>query len=368
MPDNIGRLADGRASFAFRGDRADIWHRKGNQYSDTWTLDDWALHSGLNFIAAKVPAIADMRVLPPTWDHALEGDGLQRAKGRHFIVRTDSGHILSPGTVSDQYQIVQPFQVLDWFQRYCGVDDAFQLDVAGALHGGEVIWASAVYNGPMDVAGERHKARLLMTTSFDGSGATVNRGCVTRVVCNNTLDAALGETSPTTVRTRHNTAWDAEKVGNELAAIVASFHSFKAMGEAMARVHWSNDQVSRLFKSVLSIDPAAQPADVSKAKMNKFEELVACYHTGVRHEGLQANTPWAAIQGITRYADHARTGMRGTDGTADGLADMRFASGVVDATGFGSRMKASAIRIIDDLMDGALRAAADKAKAAALAL
>ena len=39
--------------------------------------------------------------------------------------------------------------------RYISVDDRFQLDVAGSLKGGAVIWATAKFNGDIDIAGDR---------------------------------------------------------------------------------------------------------------------------------------------------------------------------------------------------------------------
>ena len=50
---------------------------------------------------------------------------------------------------------------------------------------------TATTRNPPSVANLRVRiwvARVLMTTTFDASGATVNRGTVIRTVCSNTLD------------------------------------------------------------------------------------------------------------------------------------------------------------------------------------
>jgi phage/plasmid-like protein (TIGR03299 family) len=344
MSHNIGTMADGRSSMAFRGSRDDIWHRLGNQHQDGWTVDDWAKNSGLDWEAHKCPAF--VQTLLPNLD-------MIRVPERHFICRADNGHVLSPGAVTDRYQIVQPRAVLDWFEQYVAVDPRFQLDVAGSLHGGEMIWATAVFNGDQKVAGEDHKARLLMSTTFDGSGATINRGCVTRVVCNNTLDAALAEKIPTTVRTRHNAKFYPVEVGKELATIVQSFDRFKAMGDALAAVHFTDVDVSRFFKLTLDIDPKDKPEEISTRKRNQFDQMVQAYQVGTRREGLDPRTGWAMLNAVTRYADHDRS-VRGSDGTPNSLVTQRFGSAVLDSSGSGALMKAHAVQLLDDMTDGDL--------------
>jgi phage/plasmid-like protein (TIGR03299 family) len=346
MSDNIGTMRDGRASFAFRGDRNDIWHRKGNQHDPSWSVDDWAKHSGLDFQAVKVPAYADMSSIPGL----SYGAGMHRVDTRHFIARSDNGHILSPQSVTDRYQVVQPREVLDWFQQYVAVDPRFQLDTAGALHSGEVIFATAVFNGETDVAGSKHKMRLLMSTTFDGTGSTINRGCATRVVCNNTLDVALLEREGGIVRTRHNTKFNAAQVGKELATIAAGFAKFKAMGEAMAATHFNETDVSAFFKLTLDIDLKAKPDDLSTRKMNQYKELYGCYRVGTRQENLEPNTAWSMLQAVTRYTDHNRS-VKGDP------QESRFASSVVDRTGAGSLMKANAVMLLDEMSDHKLLAA-----------
>lgn len=359
MSHNIGTMSDGRRSFAFRGDRNDIWHRLGNQHDPAWTVEDWAKNSGLNYRAIKLPALVDLSQL------GLPGVGGMRehesVRSRWFVCRDDNGHVLSPGAVTDRYEIVQPSDVLNWFDQYVAVDKRFQLDTAGALHSGELIFATAQFNGAFDVAGSAHKARLLMTTTFDGTGSTINRGCMTRVVCNNTLDAALLEKDGGVVRTRHNTKFDAKAVGAELARIAQGFASYKAMGEAMAEQVLTQAQVSEFFKATLDIDPKAQPSDISKRKMNQFEQLLDCYHLGTRREDLQPNRGWSALQAVTRYADHSRSVKNGNSDATE----VRFTTSVVDSTATGARMKSKAVAYLNDLSDGELLRAVETATAVA---
>ncbi len=327
----------GKPAIAFRGDRKDIWHRFGDQHQYGWTIHDWQKHAGLDWTAIKVPALADMSALD-----MLGGPlGHCQVDGDRYVVRSDNGHVL--GHCSDRYQPVQPCEVLDWFEKYCSVDGRFQLDVAGALKKGEIIWATATYNGDLIVAGDKHVPRLLMTTTFDGTGSTINRATMTRVVCNNTLDCALADKQKSIVRTRHSTKFDAARVGSELATIAKGFDAYKAMGEAMAGHHMATQDISRFFKACLDIPFDAKQTDISTRKLNQYQEINQSYGATVR-DGAERNTAWSAFNAFTRYIDHERS-TRG-DGEA---AERRFTSSVVDMAGSGTALKGRAVAVLEGM-------------------
>lgn len=328
-------MKDGKASIAFLGNRNDIWHRMGQEMNDGMSIETWAKEAGLDWEAAKMPAY---------FFNAGDND-FNKVDGMSHIVRKDTQVAL--GYVTSRYKIVQPKELLEWFQKYIGVDDNFKLDVAGCLKSGEIIWATAKYNGDITVAGDIHKARLLMTTTFDGTGSTINKMTMTRVVCNNTLDAALA-TGGTTVKTVHSAKFDAKAVGEQLAKLASSVAAFKEMGDAMGRVHMAENQVKNLFNKLLKIDPKDgvnyQNSDneLSTRKAGQFNQLIDAYNDTVQ-EGTEPNTAWCALNAVTRYVDHMR-GTRVTEGMSEG--DAKFI-----ATQFtsGAKMKGDAVKMLKEL-------------------
>ena len=361
MAHNID-TSTGRAAIAFQGSRNDIWHRLGQEAQPDWTAAQWAAAAGLDWQAVKVPALADLTNLTNLELKAgafIHVPDFRKVEGDRYVVRSDNGHVL--GHVSDRYQPVQPSEVLDWFQRYIKIDSRFRLDVAGALKQGEIIWATATYNGDIDVAGDKHTARLLMTTTFDGTGSTINRATMTRVVCNNTLDCALADKQKSLVRTRHSTRFDAAKVGAELATIAQGFASYRAMGEAMASHAMTAGDIGRCFKAILEIPFDAKPDEVSTRKKNQYSELSQAF-TATRHERGESlgsgGTAWTALNAVTRYIDHER-GTRNDNGNPH---EARF---VAAQFGSGAQMKAKAIQVLDEMCDGdLLKAVADATQAA----
>ena len=295
MSHNID-FSNNQANIAFLGDRKDIWHKLGQEMKPGMSTEEWARCAGLDWEAVKVPVIPALA--GERFDHIDAAHRFLPAPNRKAIVRSDTGACLGIG--SDGYEPHQPKEVLDWFDRYIHVDDRFQLDVAGSLRGGAVIWATAVYRDALSVAGDKHIARVLMTTTFDASGATINKGTMTRVVCNNTLDGALAD-KRCEIRTRHNTKFDAARVGKELAAIAQGFAQYKKLGDALAQNEMAREEVSLFFKQCLDIPFDAKKDDVSTVKLNQFAALNAAYKTTVA-EG--ATGAWAALNAITRWVDH----------------------------------------------------------------
>jgi phage/plasmid-like protein (TIGR03299 family) len=325
-------MTNGRANIAFVGSRNDVWHRLGQEMSPGMSIDQWSKAAGLDWTAVKVRAIAALE--GSQFDHINAGDRFRKVEERNFVVRSDNGHPL--GFVSDRYQPVQPRDVLEWFDRYIAVDDRFSLDVAGSLKSGEIIWATATFNGALDVAGDRHVARVLMTTTFDGSGATINQGTMTRTVCNNTLNVSLAD-KRAVVKTRHNTRFDAARVGKELAQIAQGFAQYKAIGDTLAQNEMAKEEVSNLFKSLLEIPFDSKWADVSTRKQNQFRDMSDAYRASVR-EGAPDGSAWAALNAITRYVDHDRS----TRGGA-GEDEARFVSAQF---GSGAALKAQAVELL----------------------
>jgi phage/plasmid-like protein (TIGR03299 family) len=332
MAHNIDQ-SNGRDNFAFRGDRNDIWHRLGTQILDTDTAEEIQAKAGLLWEAVKVPLWANISGLGLT---GTDGNPLRGIKiPQVAIVRSDTGAAL--GVATDTYQPHQPQEIFDWFKRYLSVDKRFVLDTAGSLKGGQIIWAQAKFSNDMTIAGDKHAARLLMTTSFDTTAATINKATLCRVVCNNTLDAAVADGGKSVVRTRHNTKFDPAKVGAELARIAEGFDTYKGMAEAMAKTELSLGETANFFKAVLDIPFDVKQDEVSARKLNQFSALNAAYQQTLR-EGTQPKTAWTALNAVTRYVDHSKTTRGGASSDEARVLSSQFGSGAA--------LKAKAVQLL----------------------
>jgi phage/plasmid-like protein (TIGR03299 family) len=318
MTHNID-MTNNRANIAFLGSRNDVWHKLGQEMISGMTMEQWQAAAGLDWSAVKVPAIADCTAI---------GFGHRTINDRSFIVRSDNGSMLGYVSGEDEargYKIVQPHDVLSWFADYIAVDSRFEVDTAMSLKGGALICATAKFNGDSSVLGEAHKARLLMTTSFDASYSTTNNMTMTRVVCNNTLDVALTD-KDAFVKTRHSTKFNADKVARELANMAQSIESYKAMAEAMVAVQLTNNDIAAFFRACLDIPMEATREDISTKRANQFEALGESYQKTLQ-QGTEHNTAWAAFNAVTQYADHDKTTRNGNSPEEARFLSSQFGSG-----------------------------------------
>lgn len=331
-------MTNSRANIAYLGSRQDVWHKLGQEMPEGANLDTWIKEAGLDWNVEQFPI------------HAHDGATAYPCDGWLASVRSDTK--LTLGIGSERRKEVQPRSVVEWFDQYVKHDDRFKLDVLGSLDGGRVVWGTAKFNGDMQVAGDTHTARLLMTTAYDGTMSTINRATMTRVVCRNTMNTALADKEKSVIRTRHSTTFDAARVGKELGVIVQGFAAYKSMGDAMALKHLDDDKIVNMFRAMLDIKPEETSKDLSKRKLNQFDDLSRCYQQTCNE--TDKGTAWSALNAVTRYVDHNRS-TRGTGNSAD---ESRFISAQFGA---GAAMKQKAVQYLDDLCDGdLLRAVAEK--------
>jgi phage/plasmid-like protein (TIGR03299 family) len=104
-------------------------------------------------------------------------------------VRTDTNNVL--GVVGKDYEIIQNSDAFSFFDAIVG-GDGIQYETAGALGKGERIFVTAKLPSYIKVGNDDLiEQYLFLTTSHDGYGSITAAFTPIRIVCNNTLNAAL---------------------------------------------------------------------------------------------------------------------------------------------------------------------------------
>ena len=166
---------NGKVSFAARGEKA--WHGLGQYVSEAMTSEQAIELGGLNYTVEKRPLYA------PGWEGTMV-----EAEGHYGNVRTDTNEIL--GIVKGRYKIVQNKDAFGFFDAIIDQGEAI-FETAGALGKGERIFVTAKLPEDMLVHGERVEKYIMLTNSHDGTSTIIAGFTPIRVVCNNTLTAAL---------------------------------------------------------------------------------------------------------------------------------------------------------------------------------
>lgn len=166
------------------------WHCLGQIVEGYPTSTEALRLAGLDFEVAKLPNI-----------HRLPAGAETVSDSSFFTYRTDNGAILGDKLGAD-YKIVQNTDAFSFFDEIVG-GDGIQYETAGALGKGERIFITAKLPGYIRVGSDDLVEKyLFLTTSHDGSGSITAAFTPVRIVCQNTLNAAL-HNSTNAVKIRH---------------------------------------------------------------------------------------------------------------------------------------------------------------------
>ena len=206
----------GRAAIAYAGEAP--WHKLGQQLTPGASIETWTREAGLAYTVLESPVLYRTGA-------ATEPEMF---KGRKVLHRSDTGGALA--VVSDSYHVVQPAEVMGFFEKLVELG-GFQLETAGVLSYGRRVWGLArVNDGAEIIGGDVVRPYVLLGTSYDGTMATVAKFTSVRVVCHNTITAALG--SGEAVRVLHSERFDADRVRQDLGIVAGAWDRFLKIGRA----------------------------------------------------------------------------------------------------------------------------------------
>jgi phage/plasmid-like protein (TIGR03299 family) len=236
--------------------------------------------------------------------------------GKFVNVRQDTGVPL--GIVGANYEVVQNKDAFTFFDSIVGKKEAL-FETAGALFEGQRIFISAKLPDYIKVAkDDLIEKYLFLTTSHDGSGSIIGAFTPVRVVCNNTLNAALtglkNSTGPI-VRLRHTTSVkerleEAHKlmgITNQLAT------EMQEIFITMSKKKIVEKQLTHLIVATLKSKEylnkiwIGDPKDVSTRMKNQVTEIVTYAKTNESQQMASTDgTVFGAYNAITGYFQNVK--------------------------------------------------------------
>lgn len=228
------------------------------------------------------------------------------------LYRSDTQAPLS--VVSKRYNVVQPHEVLNFYQDLVQAG-RFELETAGVLKGGRKLWALAKTGQGMRLNGsDTVKFYLLLTTSCDGALCTTTQFTSLRVVCNNKLQMALNDKADS-IKVPHSTKFNPEYVKEVLGLGLANRDLFQRNIHEQSHRSVSPAEAILLFSDLIN-DPTDDDGNIALSRpTKKLQELYQ--GTGMGSELASAkNTVWGLVNAVTEYIDHYRRA-RGQDKRLD---------------------------------------------------
>jgi phage/plasmid-like protein (TIGR03299 family) len=241
------------------------WHGLGQIISDYPNSAEALTYAGLGYKVEK-------RNL---YTHYEDGNPLPDIKVPDFYatMRMDNGEVL--GVVGKDYQVVQNVEAFSFFDAIVGGRDGILYETAGALGKGERIFITAKLPDYIKVGrNDCIEKYIFLTTSHDGFGSIQIAFTPVRIVCRNTLNAAL-DNQVNGIRIRH-TASAAEKlkeahrflgISNQLSG------ELETIFNRWSRVKISDTELKRLVE--LAMVPNKETCE--KLKVGRAEQLSANY-------------------------------------------------------------------------------------------
>jgi len=166
---------NGQWAFAAKGEKA--WHGLGQYVQEAMSAEEAIKLGGLDYTVEKRPLFIQ-----------APDQSLIEVPGHFSNVRTDTNAPL--GVVKSRYTIVQNKDAFGFFDSIIEQGEAI-FETAGALGQGERIFITAKLPEDMIVRGERVEKYIMLTNSHDATTTIIAGFTPIRVVCNNTLTAAL---------------------------------------------------------------------------------------------------------------------------------------------------------------------------------
>lgn len=310
MAHNIN-ITNGKASFASKKELA--WHKLG-QVVDAMTSREAIELGGLNYEVGLSELTAKVRPLKmeDTFDVenvVREGKGAAarfneviEVPGNYATYRKDTNQVF--GVVGSRYEVLQNIEAFDFMDSLVQ-DRALEYETVGALGQGEKVFMTAKLPSKLMVNNEDIDKYLLLTMAHDGSGAIQVMFTPIRVVCNNTLTAALRGGNKVSIRHTKNAREKLELSKKILGIVDVQSTQLEEVFNRMADKRMEDRQIEDLILKAFDFTKG-EDGKISTRAANIAENVLEYYETGVGQATIRG-TAWGAYNAITGYQQNVQS-------------------------------------------------------------
>jgi phage/plasmid-like protein (TIGR03299 family) len=229
-------------------------------------------------------------------------------------IRTDTEQVL--GVVGKDYEIVQNINAFEFFDAIVGGGDGILYETAGALGKGERIFITAKLPGYIRVGKDDFiEQYLMLTTSHDGFGSITAAFTPVRVVCRNTLNAAMRNHS-NAIKIRHTaSANDRLKQAHTLMGISSNLGAeLQGLFNQWSQVRITDKEVKKLIqiamapnREVLKNLEAGKDDELSTTYTNMVDKVYEyALSSPTQQMETTAGTVFGAYNAVTGYFQNVR--------------------------------------------------------------
>lgn len=273
------------------------WHKEGVAVPELATTADAIKVAGLDWTVEKRPIFFESK------QGATDGDKVE-IPNTFATIRTSDEKPL--GVVGKDYTPWQQVDAFAFIDELIGPGKAC-IETAGSLNDGKKVWMLVKLPGQMRIMGDDMVNKyLLVANGHDGVFNAVVGPTGIRVVCNNTLTAAVnGSSQWFTVQHRKGIAKNMIALAKLLKTLDKSFDDSCETFQGFAGTRFSDVQARNFFSATYSGEVreclrAGRKWAGQDKLMNIFETGMGMDLPGVR------GTLWAAYNAVTEFEDYTR--------------------------------------------------------------
>jgi phage/plasmid-like protein (TIGR03299 family) len=290
---------DGRVEFACNVNNGRAWHKQGVEVKGNMTVEQALIAANLDWKVEKIPALSsfDLRPIP----------------GAHVVIRKDNNNPL--GVVGDRYNAINNTEAFSFFNKVMG-DTSSVIDAAGALGQGEKVFMIAKLPESFEVRGnDKVEQYLLVSNSHNGTSTLQVTFTAIRVVCQNTLTAAL-RGNKGFVNIRHSKGAEAkfQAAIKTLQAQSEYWKSLKQYCTAFAEKDVTSVEVGSFLESMfptkkVTIDENGTETVEDKKRINtkNRDKVLALFEGEQKGADMAGKTAWGLVNAYTEWLDWHRT-------------------------------------------------------------
>lgn len=312
----VAAIANAAGVDLFASHREPAWHGLGTIFTKEVTdstemlrlagLNDWDIRE----MPIAVTDVVHNDETDDFEDTILDVDFVVPAKA---IVATIGGRDRVLGVTGDRYEIVQNEEAFSFLQS---LHDGARWETAGAIKDGRVVFGSMAFDRTFEIdpsgVSDKVESYLLVYTSHDGSTGLAGGITPVRVVCQNTLNVAMGNVKQT-FKMRHTRSVQ-ERMAAE-AALWRQAHTYMDTFEAEVQSMFKQSVTDKQFFGIVEELFPKPEADVKGAvkKWEKRQETFAQAWQGTPNAGIK-NTAWGVVNALTEANQWGRNVRKGDKG------------------------------------------------------
>lgn len=277
-------------TMAYAGDVP--WHGLGVSVSPELTDQEMLQAAGLDWEVEKLPLYFE------------RGGERQEVPNLRALVRSTDSRLLS--TVGREWKPVQNREAMRFFRSFVEAGDA-QMETAGSLYGGKMVWGLARLRAGFTLpGGDEVRGYVLLASPHESGKATIARVVSTRVVCANTMRVAVREGVKFEGRFVHRQEFDPVAAREAMGLACDAIVEFGDLSQRLQATVLSWDKVIETYVRVYQPEAIANDdlAAITSGRLPANQAVLGIVQAYKMAPGAEEGTAWGVLNGATYWHDH----------------------------------------------------------------